>query len=243
MKKWSVVFIIPLLFGVLNGCGGISQEVYKRDLQNVKMQVEKCEEKKARYVKQCEKTKKELNQQLADALQQKGALSKNLEQTLQKVRELQEIAQKRAQALNALKAKVQSLVDAGKLKIRTFRGMLVLEMGEKILFDVGKANLTPEGQAALAQLTPILASMDNRHFQVAGHTDNTGSPEFNWKLSLRRALNVVLYMISQGMPPDRISAAGYGQYAPIASNDTEEGRAANRRIDIILIPNIEELLQ
>ncbi len=240
MKRWILLFLLPVV-----ACG-IDKDLYQKDMQNLKHQVEACETSKAEVVQKrqtLEQQNKDLSKQLQDVLSEKGKLSSSLQQSLAKVQELQEMARKRQAAIDAMKASLKKLMDAGKLKIRTFRGMLVIEMGEKILFDVGKSKLTTEGKLALTELTPILAAMKNRNFQVAGHTDNTGSPDFNWRLSLDRAINVVFFMIGEGMPPDRISAAGYGQYAPIESNDTPEGRAANRRIDIILVPNIEELMQ
>lgn len=233
MKKLVLLFLLPVA-----ACG-INKDLYQKDMQNLKHQVDTCEASKADVVNQ----KKGISKQLQQVVTEKGKLSANLQESLTKVQELKAIAQKREQTLNAMKGKLSNLLAAGKLKIRTFRGMPVIEMGEKILFDVGKSKLTTEGKLALTELTPILAAMKNRNFQVAGHTDDTGAPEFNWRLSMDRALNVVFFMIGEGMPPDRISAAGYGQYAPIATNDSDEGRAANRRIDIVLVPNIEELFQ
>jgi len=231
MKKLILLLLLPVV-----ACG-IDKDLYQKDMQNLKKQIESCEASKSDVVNQ----KQAVNKQLQQVVTEKGELSANLQQSLAKVQELKTMAQKREQALEAMKGKLTNLLAAGKLKIRTFRGMPVIEMGEKILFDVGKSKLTTEGKMALTELTPILAAMKNRNFQVAGHTDNTGAPEFNWRLSLDRSINVVFFMIGEGMPPDRISAAGYGQYAPIATNDSDEGRASNRRIDIILVPNIEEL--
>ena len=237
MRYIALLLALPVL-----ACG-ISQELYQKDMQSLKQQVEACEASKAEVVQEKEQVTKQMQRQLQQMVSEKGKLTADLKQSLAKVQELKAMAEKRKHALDAMKAKLSNLLAAGKLKIRTFRGMPVIEMGEKILFDVGKSKLTTEGKMALTELTPILVAMKDRHFQVAGHTDNTGSPEFNWRLSLDRAINVVFFMIGEGMPPDRISAAGYGQYAPIADNDTEEGRAANRRIDIVLVPNIEELFQ
>ena len=230
----------PLFGAVLvlsMGCG-ISKDIYKRDTENLKRQIAEITRENQSLIKE----KKRLEKELEALAKEKGSLSKDLKEALRKMEELKAQAAKRKAALDALKAKLQELVDAGKLKVKTEGGLIKVEMAEKVLFDVGRYNLKPEGKAALDELTPILASLTNRRFQVAGHTDNTGSPEFNWKLSVNRALEVVLYMIKQGMPPERISAAGYGMYQPIAPNDTPEGRAQNRRIEIILVPNIEELM-
>lgn len=122
------------------------------------------------------------------------------------------------------------------------RGLVVRAM-EKAFFDTGKADLTSRARSALDSITPVLLSMPN-HMRVEGHTDNVpiNTSEFrsNWELSVRRATEVVRYLIEQhGFPPGRISASGYAEYRPIASNDTAEDRAKNRRIEIIII-NVAE---
>jgi chemotaxis protein MotB len=89
--------------------------------------------------------------------------------------------------------------------------------------------------------------MPDRRFQIAGHTDNVKiqTPRFpsNWELSTARAVEVLKLLIDAGMDAKGISAAGYGEFAPVASNDAADGRARNRRIEIALVPNLEELVQ
>ncbi|HLT37584.1 MAG TPA: OmpA family protein, partial [Enhygromyxa sp.] len=103
-----------------------------------------------------------------------------------------------------------------------------------------------EGQQALAQLVAPLKEV-NREWIVAGHTDNvpikTAKFSSNWQLSTARATEVVNYMIDNGMPADRIGAAGYAEFDPVADNSTPEGRSQNRRIEIILMPTIPQNLQ
>jgi chemotaxis protein MotB len=97
----------------------------------------------------------------------------------------------------------------------------------------------------LEQVSEVLATIDNREFQVAGHTDNvpihTSRFPSNWELSTARAVNVVKLMMEQGLEPARLSAAGYADTQPIGSNDDDEGRQQNRRIEISLVPNLDEL--
>lgn len=227
------------MFGavVIAGCG-ISKDVYQRDVQALQQQIKELERDKGALIGE----KQRLTEELARLGQEKGVLSQDLRAALDRMEELRQKAERRKAALDALKAKLQEMQAAGKLRVRTARGLLIVEMSEQVLFDVGKYQLKPDGKAALAQLTPILASLEGRQFQVAGHTDDTGSPLTNWRLSANRAMEVVLYMIEQGMPPERLSAAGYGLYAPVVPNDTPENRAKNRRIEIILVPNIEEIM-
>ena len=95
-------------------------------------------------------------------------------------------------------------------------------------------------------MTRILGSIEGRKFQVAGHTDNvpTGKNsrfKSNWELSSQRALTVLDLMIKEGMDARRLSAAGYADVLPVGSNDTDDGKRQNRRIEIVLQPNIEDL--
>jgi chemotaxis protein MotB len=120
---------------------------------------------------------------------------------------------------------------------------LVLRAMEKAFFDTGKADLTTRARSALDGIVPMLTTMPNQ-VRVEGHTDNVpiNTSEFrsNWELSVRRATEVVRYLVErQGFPPDRISASGYAEYRPIASNDTAEERAKNRRIEIIIVKTAE----
>jgi chemotaxis protein MotB len=118
----------------------------------------------------------------------------------------------------------------------TPRGMVVT-LGVELTFAEGSAELTPTGEAFLNRLVGILEGYRN-DILVEGHTDNEGNDEINWILSQARAMSVLLYLNRpegrRGIALDRLSAAGVGQYRPIAENDTEEGRAANRRVDIII---------
>jgi chemotaxis protein MotB len=124
---------------------------------------------------------------------------------------------------------------------------MVLQLSNDVLFDTGRTELKPAGQAALEAIAAVLATMPNRHFQVAGHTDNvpirTDRFPSNWELSSGRALRVVHYLIDKGVAPEWISAAGYGEMDPLADNATADGRKRNRRTEITLQPNIDELVK
>jgi chemotaxis protein MotB len=137
------------------------------------------------------------------------------------------------------------MIASGQLRVRIQRGRMVVELSENILFDSGKADLKKEGQAALQEVAGVLASIADRDFQIAGHTDNIPikSARFpsNWELSTARAVTVARFLASQSVPANRLSAAGYAESQPVASNDTPEGRAQNRRIEIVLMPNLDEL--
>lgn len=120
----------------------------------------------------------------------------------------------------------------------TERGV-VIHFTDRVLFDTGRAELKPEARGLLKSLAAELTKLPHA-IRVEGHTDNVPihNPVYpsNWELSAARAVGVVRYLIeSGGMDPGRLSAVGYGEYRPIASNETAEGRARNRRVDIVLL--------
>jgi len=104
----------------------------------------------------------------------------------------------------------------------------------RILFDTGSADLSKESLALLDHLIEVAQRCRDASIEVAGHTDSAGAPAQNLDLSRRRAEAVTAYMSESGIDMSRISAAGYGQTKPIASNDTPEGRAQNRRIEFVV---------
>ena len=118
---------------------------------------------------------------------------------------------------------------------------LVISFNDSIFFDSAKADIKENMKTKLVALSEILNKIDN-YVRVEGHTDNIPiKNEFynsNWQLSSIRASNVVEFLIEYGsVSPDRLSAVGYGEYRPISDNNTEEGRAKNRRVDILILNN------
>ena len=110
----------------------------------------------------------------------------------------------------------------------------VIEL-EGVNFDFDKATIRPEGKAILNGAAALLKTHDRVVVEVAGHTDSIGSEEYNQGLSERRANAVKDYLVAQGITATRLTARGYGELRPIASNDTEEGRAENRRVELIVL--------
>src|SRR5690606_26744059 len=112
--------------------------------------------------------------------------------------------------------------------------------------DSGQVTIKQTGKDALTEVAGILVTLDDRELQVAGHTDNVpiSTQRFpsNWELSTARAVEVVRFLVAENVKPQLLSAAGYGEHDPVESNETPEGRAKNRRIEIVLQPNIGELV-
>lgn len=164
---------------------------------------------------------------------------------LAELRRQKEAAEKRIAAYKALQDKFRALVDTGKLQVVFRNGQMTLKLPSGILFPSGSAKLSKDGEKALADVVNVLMQFKDRRFVVAGHTDNQPikTAEFpnNWYLSTARANSVVQFMIKQQFPAKSLGAAGYGEFDPVADNSTEAGREQNRRIEIILVPNLEEL--
>ena len=110
----------------------------------------------------------------------------------------------------------------------------VIEL-DGVNFDFDKATLKPEAKVVLNEAAALLAKHDRVVVQIAGHTDSMGSEVYNQGLSERRANAVQAYLVDNGVKASRLSAKGYGESRPVASNDTEEGRAENRRVEMIIL--------
>jgi len=147
-------------------------------------------------------------------------------------------------AYEALLENMKTEIDKGKITITQLRGKLKVNMLDEILFDSGKTTIKSQGVEVLKRVGSILLTVKDRAINIEGHTDNVPigaelSKKYptNWELSAARATNVARYLQEKiGMNPRLLSATGYGEYQPIASNETEEGRTRNRRIEIVLVP-------
>jgi outer membrane protein OmpA-like peptidoglycan-associated protein len=112
-----------------------------------------------------------------------------------------------------------------------------ITFGSGLLFDVDRADLRPEAQTQLVKLTTILQKYDDTNVLVEGHTDATGTEQYNMDLSLRRSSSVATFLAVQGVERGRLSAVGYGEVQPIASNETADGRQQNRRVEVAIWAN------
>jgi outer membrane protein OmpA-like peptidoglycan-associated protein len=113
---------------------------------------------------------------------------------------------------------------------------LLLNLPSGITFAYNSSTVQPQFRQTLDQVADILSQYKQTYIDVYGHTDSTGSDAYNQRLSEQRAVSVADYLASRGVQPARIGTRGFGKSQPIASNDTEEGRAANRRVEIKIVP-------
>lgn len=158
--------------------------------------------------------------------------------------------EKRLASFKALTEKFQKMIDSGKLQVVFRRGRMVVKLPAGVLFASGSAELSKEGHDAIRDVAKILKQVQDRQFMVAVHTDNLPidpravppSPfKNNLELSTARALTVAQQLIAAGMNPARLSAAGYAEHEPVRENATDAGRQENRRIEIVLLPNLSEV--
>jgi chemotaxis protein MotB len=200
-----------------------------------------------------------LNQQLEQSGTQNKALAKNLEEL---VRALEEYKARAAQLerirarFELLRDKLKKLTELG-LKVEIRRNRMVIRLPGDVLFASGEDKLRDQGKKVLNEVADVIRmdkQLAGRYFQVAGHTDNKplagGRFGDNWGLSVMRARQVLIYLIGPvdaktgggGLDPLRLHAAGYGETDPVMKNDTDADRQQNRRVELVLMPDVEEML-
>jgi chemotaxis protein MotB len=194
-----------------------------------------------------QKENETLRARLAEAEGKAAAADEATRAELDELRKQKAASEARLKLFDEFLAKFKRMIDAGKLDITVRRGQIVLALGTDILFDTGKTDIKDDGKAALTEVAEALKTVSGRRFQVAGHTDTvpikTKDFASNWELSTARAVAVVKLLVERGVRSDALSAAGYAEFDPASPNNTERGRTKNRRIEIVIVPNIEELVK
>lgn len=174
---------------------------------------------------------------------ERGAEFQRLQRRLQSLAAIEREVRQRNAIYEEVIGRFRSLIDAGRLSVAIDRGRMVIQLPQDILFESGSATLGADGRSTLGEVAEVLADIDDRSFQVEGHTDDvpisTARFPSNWELSTARALSVVRLLVDRGVTPGTLSGAGYGEYRPVADNDTPEGRRRNRRIEIVMLPNLD----
>ncbi len=159
--------------------------------------------------------------------------------------ELGEVIRKKDSTTNALHMKIANALrgfEGSGLTIVRRNGKVYISLDESLLFEVGKSKVADKGVDALGKLAAVLAANKDMNILVEGHTDNTGPVVQNWKLSTERALAITqILLANEQLEPSRITAAGRGQFSPLDPSETLEARQRNRRSEIILTPNLDEL--
>lgn len=168
-----------------------------------------------------------------------------MELALGELRKAQAEAEARVAQYRDLVDRFKEMIDAGTLRVKIVDGRMVVEMATDILFPSGSAELSKDGLAAVTKVGGVLATIPDRAFQVEGHTDDvpikTAQYPSNWELAAGRSITVVRTLATSGLAPERVSAASFAFYKPAVPNDSPEHKAANRRIEIVILPDLSGL--
>jgi chemotaxis protein MotB len=155
----------------------------------------------------------------------------------------EEQGRKVSSTYESLLEKMKSEISQGQVTISELKGKLTVNIVDSILFDPGKAEVKKGGRELLGKVISILKDVSDKSIRIEGHTDNVQISRAlaqryptNWELSAARAINVTRFLQDQGIDPGTLSAVAYGEWKPVGTNDTAEGKAKNRRIEIILVP-------
>ncbi|NUP12141.1 MAG: OmpA family protein [Polyangiaceae bacterium] len=255
--RWSTLLLV--VFGLL-GCGP-SQEEFDakvREIEDLKGKL--AQEQNARKNSERELTDARAQiEQLKEQLRAAGVDISNLNANIEQQARALEDYKKRAEQLEAirqrfelLKKKLDELTKFG-LKVQIRNNRIVIQLPGDVLFDSGKETLKKEGQDILGKVANVIrqdAGLNARTYQVAGHTDNKpfqGTFKDNWGLSAMRAREVLVFLTEPtpkggGLKPPNWSAVGYGDTDPVADNNTDAGRKLNRRVELVVMPNVEEMI-
>ncbi|MDX1407513.1 MAG: OmpA family protein [Saprospiraceae bacterium] len=189
-------------------------------------------------------------------LDEKERTLRRMEQTLesrenelaareQSITQLREQLDRQQESLQQLKASISDALlgfSAADLTVEQKNGKIYVSLSQNLLFEKNSNRVDKAGKEALAKLAEVLKETDVA-ITVEGHTDSDGDPAFNWDLSVTRATAVVKELTRSGLPGERITASGKAFYQPVDSNQTEPGKARNRRTEIILSPKLDRLLE
>ena len=190
----------------------------------------------------------DLQNRLGTTSMDKSNLQSSIEEMKLAMKEMEgrrEMAERRMKEYRELLSKFQKLIDTGKLSVKIIDGRMVVSLGSDILFPSGSAQLSSIGQENIREIGRVLRSLGDRKYQIEGHTDNvpikTQRFPSNWELASERALTVLKGLIAAGMKKENLSAASFSDTKPVRSNSTAEGRQFNRRIEIVVVPDLSDL--
>ncbi|MEK6710332.1 MAG: OmpA family protein [Nitrospinota bacterium] len=185
-----------------------------------------------------------IQKEFEDNLQKSRQLEKDLNETRTRLARFEDRLRLQAQLEKDIEAQLAAEVKSKTIEVKREGDRVMLTVSSAVLFAPGSVNVKDQGNKVLAKVAQLLRRYANREVQVHGHTDNLRITErlaerweTNWELATARATRVLRYLVEVGnLDPRRSSAAGFGEFRPIADNATPEGRERNRRIEIIVFP-------
>jgi chemotaxis protein MotB len=229
---------------------------YDRMLDQNEKMLESSSDERQTLLAQLTLKEQELNrrerqlQQLESEVEQRETETEALRQSLvereARVNELESAIAEKEEKLNALRERInQALLgfSDSDLTVREQNGKVYVSLSQNLLFSSGSKSINRAGKDAIQKVAEVLKNNPDIAITVEGHTDTDGETSFNWDLSVGRATSVVKVLTDNGVDPQRITAAGRGEFYPVAANDTAKGKAQNRRTEIILTPKLEALYE
>jgi chemotaxis protein MotB len=183
---------------------------------------------------------------------QNDSLSYSLQEREKKVKELELIMANKDKAVQNLKNKISNALlnfKENDLTVKVKNGKVYVSLAEQLLFGSGSIDVDAKGVGALQQLAKALKDQKDIQVMIEGHTDNVPISKKstymndNWDLSVMRATSITKILTGAGLSPNQITAAGKGEYAPLAPNDNTQNKQKNRRTEIIVTPNLDELFK
>ena len=193
-----------------------------------------------------------LKESLEQTKRENERLSADLAVREEKVRELEEILANKDKAVQALKDKItQALLNfkESDLTVSVKNGKVYVSLAEQLLFKSGSTGVDPKGVTALQQLAKAIKDQTDLNIMVEGHTDDVPigrTSQYmndNWDLSVLRATSIIRILTNAGLSAQQVTAAGRGEFIPVEDNETKEGRQKNRRTEIIITPDLDELFR
>jgi chemotaxis protein MotB len=183
---------------------------------------------------------------------QNDSLSNSLVEREKKVKELEMVLANKDKAVQALKTRISNALlnfKENDLTVKVKNGKVYVSLAEQLLFGSGSISVDKKGETALQQLAKALKDQKDIRVMIEGHTDNVQISkksqymEDNWDLSVLRATSITKILIKSGMSPNQVTSAGKGEFSPVASNDNATNKQKNRRTEIIVTPNLDELFK
>lgn len=231
MKRTASMFFGVFLISLLcSGCM-VAESKYLKKAEEA--------DQLSRKVSALDKENKGLKDQIKSLT---GSVAK-LEEDVTEVTKKSEEVEKQSNTYKELMQEMKGEIAKGQITITELKGKLTVDVVDKILFASGESKVKKEGLEVLDRVVEILKNVKDKNIRIEGHTDNVKIKSklakvypTNWELAAARAINVTKYLQQQGIDPKILSATAYGEFKPIADNETPEGRAKNRRIAIILLP-------
>lgn len=242
------------LEGNLNDCNTAKSQLTNQkagletDIANLKQQIELLKQNNTQALKQ-------LEDMSVISSSQAESIKKSMENLGAKDAYIQTLQQQMAHKDSLNMALVMNLkgavgnLDDQDINIKVDKGVVYIDISDKLLFKSGKYEVTDQAKTVLGKVAAVLKNQPDIEFMVEGHTDNVpykggGILVDNWDLSVKRATAVVRILQNQyGLDPAKIAAAGRAEYKPVADNSTPEGKAANRRTRIVILPQLDQFFK